>query len=159
MDSPLLKESWQWRSGVILLKPRYTGFSGITPDQQQGGLQIPACLELFSKTSFLEFFFSIASILVAFMGMLVFVKYLNFSKLQVSTIIFRQSNSYLNMDTLFLFCPCRSCKVEEEPEDSDDDEPSYRKTYKQQSVNILKKLCCIFPTRCFFFFLINLFLS
>ncbi|XP_043988151.1 MORC family CW-type zinc finger protein 3a isoform X1 [Gambusia affinis] len=33
----------------------------------------------------------------------------------------------LNPDPQF-----RSCKVEEEPEDSDDDQPSYRKTYKQQ---------------------------
>uniref|UniRef100_A0A096LUB2 DOP1 leucine zipper like protein B n=1 Tax=Poecilia formosa TaxID=48698 RepID=A0A096LUB2_POEFO len=38
----------------------------------------------------------------------------------------------LNPDPQF-----RSCKVEEEPEDSDDDQPSYRKTYKQQSKMIL----------------------
>ncbi|KAM4561966.1 MORC family CW-type zinc finger protein 3a [Fundulus diaphanus] len=34
---------------------------------------------------------------------------------------------HLNPDPQF-----RSCKVEEEPEDSDDDQPSYRKTYKLQ---------------------------
>ncbi|XP_069389488.1 MORC family CW-type zinc finger protein 3a isoform X2 [Paralichthys olivaceus] len=34
---------------------------------------------------------------------------------------------HMNPDPQF-----RSCQVEEEPEDSDDDQPSYRKTYKQQ---------------------------
>lgn len=33
-----------------------------------------------------------------------------------------------------LIWPHRSCQVEEEPEDSDDDQPSYRKTYKEQWV-------------------------
>ncbi|MED6264610.1 hypothetical protein CHARACLAT_016518, partial [Characodon lateralis] len=41
---------------------------------------------------------------------------------------------YLNPDPQF-----RSCKVEEEPEDSDDDQPSYRKTYKQQERENKKK--------------------
>ncbi|XP_016524046.1 MORC family CW-type zinc finger protein 3a isoform X2 [Poecilia formosa] len=40
----------------------------------------------------------------------------------------------LNPDPQF-----RSCKVEEEPEDSDDDQPSYRKTYKQQERENKKK--------------------
>ncbi|XP_062287541.1 MORC family CW-type zinc finger protein 3a isoform X1 [Scomber scombrus] len=40
----------------------------------------------------------------------------------------------LNPDPQF-----RSCQVEEEPEDSDDDQPSYRKTYKQQEKEDKKK--------------------
>ncbi|KAM4730843.1 MORC family CW-type zinc finger protein 3a [Anableps anableps] len=40
----------------------------------------------------------------------------------------------LNPDPQF-----RSCMVEEEPEDSDDDQPSYRKTYKQQERENKKK--------------------
>lgn len=34
--------------------------------------------------------------------------------------------------TSVLNCTCRSCQVAEEKEDSDDDQPSYRKTYKLQ---------------------------
>ncbi|XP_035995091.1 MORC family CW-type zinc finger protein 3a [Fundulus heteroclitus] len=41
---------------------------------------------------------------------------------------------HLNPDPQF-----RSCKVEEEPEDSDDDQPSYRKTYKLQERENKKK--------------------
>ncbi|KAM9343617.1 MORC family CW-type zinc finger protein 3a isoform 2-T2 [Pholidichthys leucotaenia] len=42
---------------------------------------------------------------------------------------------HMNPDPQF-----RSCQVQEEPEDSDDDEPSYRKTYKQQEREEKKKL-------------------
>ncbi|KAK5617728.1 hypothetical protein CRENBAI_001137 [Crenichthys baileyi] len=41
---------------------------------------------------------------------------------------------FMNPDPQF-----RSCKVEEEPEDSDDDQPSYRKTYKLQERENKKK--------------------
>ena len=41
---------------------------------------------------------------------------------------------FADVFTLNLFCSPRSCLVEEEQEDSDDEQPSYHKTYKQQWV-------------------------
>lgn len=39
---------------------------------------------------------------------------------------------FANVSNVFLICPLRNCQVEEEPEDSDDEQPTYSKTYKQQ---------------------------